>query len=55
LQHPKDHDKTVDPLIKIDCFDKTKYSSRKKSTGTATTLWNEHFHFTKSFDVIIKI
>lgn len=51
LRNPTSPDKTIDPLIQIHCFGQEKYSTQKKGTGgTSTTLWNEHFYFSKRFE-----
>jgi len=50
LKNPASPDKTIDPLIQLECFGQKKFSTQKKGAGgTSTTVWNEHFYFSAKF------
>jgi len=42
---------TVDPIIEIKAFGKSRYSKVVKEVGSGATYWGEHFFFEKQFQV----
>lgn len=40
-------DQSVNPKIKLEAFDLTKYSKTEKDIGTGTFIWNEHIFIEK--------
>jgi len=49
LRNPKGEDCTIDPLISVNCCDKTRRTKTKKDIGTGATYWGEHFFFETNF------
>jgi Ca2+-dependent lipid-binding protein len=55
LKNPKAADSTVDPIITVKAFGKSRYSKVQKNIGSGATFWGDHYFFEKNFDTTFEL